>query len=94
VLLVNGLFHPCFVPAFPPPPPQKSCKGHDFYHRRSLTGSDESYVLSGRSAFSKTDSGARRASLHSCFQAHAVRLYIRAIVEVGRIFFHSASKKI
>jgi hypothetical protein len=26
-------------------------------------------------------------------QAHAVRLYIRAFVEVGRIVFHSASKK-
>jgi hypothetical protein len=57
----------------------KALEGLDFHNRRSLTCGYESYVLSGRSAFSKADgfSDARRASLQ----------------EVRRIVFHSASIK-
>jgi hypothetical protein len=58
-----------------------------------LTCGYESYVLSGRSTFSKADLDARHASLHSRFQAHAVRLYIRVFVEGRRNVFHSTPIK-
>jgi hypothetical protein len=71
---IHVLF-PAFFPSL-----LKVLAGLDFHNRRSATGGYESYVLSGRSAFSKALLGARHASLHSRFQAHAVRLYIRAFV--------------